>query len=679
MLVRSRVKTMFWILIAALAACTSHPELETTIEVPTSISRPRLETTIEAANLDSRFSDLKVISPATAARVTQLMRRGKGLLTSSYAWAQKVPLLAIVTEAGISIYDATARREVRFIETPGTMASVALSPDGQILAAGGEHNSLVLMNVTTGDLLYTLQASSRSQPSAHTSQRARELAFTPSGQRLAAAEEKMIKLWDLETGRLLASHEIPDYPDRIEFANEQVLVVQWSGVFIKLWNTITGQTWTPPDRSVLNWNFQPNGTLVTLDKDDQTVNWWDAVTFQKKSSLPLKTGLDRVIFGASSTDGKIVAIQSLGALEIWDSSTGRLRYSIGKLGMRGAVFSPDDKALAWVDESHVVNVWDVATGGRELNQRLVSDARFAGWVSFAPDHKTLAVIYTIDTGPHAQKLVFKIWDVATGQTLVTFDEISRIEQIAFPGYSSTPISKSSNDVLLSPDGTIVISRPVGGTALDVWETTTGRLRSTLDPAVHSDGKALSQDGRLLAVLIPEGLQLWDTLSGKVLAVLPENNVTAAAFTPDGRTIASLDNTGTLKLWEVATGHLRSSGGVSTRFVRDMTFSPDGRLLALASSNKTVHLWDVLAEKERSALTGHLGAVTSVAFSPTGQILASGGDDDDRTIKLWEVADGRELATLRGGTLKVTDVAFSKDGKYLASSSYDGTIRVWGVP
>jgi WD40 repeat protein len=665
MLAHQCTKRMLLILIAVLAACTSHSVLETTVETPAPASN---------------FSDSKVISPATADVIIQLTRYGTGYQTGVYAWAQKVPLLAIVTDAGIIIYDATARREVRFIETPGTMVSVALSPDGRILAAGGEDNSLVLMDVATGNLLYTLQAPSRPQPSTHTSQRVLELAFTPSGRRLAAAEEKMIKLWNLETGHLLASYEIPDYPDRIGFANEQILVAQWSGVFVKLWNTVTGQTWIPTDRFVLNWNFQPDGTLVTLDKRDQTVNLWDAATFQKKSSFPLKTGLDRVVFGASSTDGRVVALQSLGTLEVWDSLTGHLLHSVEQLNMRGAIFSPDDKVLAWVDESHVINLWDVATGGRELHQRLVSDAHFAGWVSFAPDHKTLAVIYTVDTGPHAQNLVFKIWDVATGQALATSnDETSRIEQIAFVGNSSTPISKSPDDMLLSPDGTIVVSRPLGGTALDVWETTTGRLRNTLDPSVRSDGKALSQDGRLLAVLIPDGLQLWDTLSGKVLAVLPENNVTVAAFTPDGRTIASLDNTGALKLWEVATGRLQYAGRVSTRFVRDMTFSPDGHQLALASSNKTIHLWDVLAKQEKPALTGHLGAVTSVAFSPDGQILASGGDDDDRTIKLWEVATGRELATLRGGTLRVTSVAFSRDGRYLASSSYDGTIRVWGVP
>ncbi len=48
-------------------------------------------------------------------------------------------------------------------------------------------------------------------------------------------------------------------------------------------------------------------------------------------------------------------------------------------------------------------------------------------------------------------------------------------------------------------------------------------------------------------------------------------------------------------------------------------------------------------------------------------------------RLWRVADGTLLATLTGHTDQVTSVAFAPDGQTLASGSWDGTVRLWGVP
>src|SRR5512141_1186663 len=104
---KSRSLKWYFVLavMAVSSACTAHPVLKTLGDIPTP---------------SPRFPDPQVISPAPAPDVVQLTRYGAGYLEGAYAWAQKVPRLAIVTKAGISIYDATARREVRFIETPGT-------------------------------------------------------------------------------------------------------------------------------------------------------------------------------------------------------------------------------------------------------------------------------------------------------------------------------------------------------------------------------------------------------------------------------------------------------------------------------------------------------------------------------------------------------------------------------
>ncbi len=191
--------------------------------------------------------------------------------------------------------------------------------------------------------------------------------------------------------------------------------------------------------------------------------------------------------------------------------------------------------------------------------------------------------------------------------------------------------------------------------------------------------------KLVGALLDEGALLESQIFG---AALPKPDLVeprtearsvqckAVTWSPDQSLIATGHADGSIRLWEIATGHeIRRLVGHES-LVWSVAYSPDGQSLASGSRDKTVRIWDVTTGREQRMIEGHQDTVWSVAYSPDGQSLASGSDDN--TIRLWDVATGREHRKIEGHESGVLYVAFSPDGQSLASGSRDTTVRIWDV-
>jgi WD40 repeat protein len=223
--------------------------------------------------------------------------------------------------------------------------------------------------------------------------------------------------------------------------------------------------------------------------------------------------------------------------------------------------------------------------------------------------------------------------------------------------------------------------PVVSDTLDLLQQAvqTSRIQHRLmGHAKGVQGIAYAPDGKTLATASNDGsVKLWDTATGRELRTLTGTlDLVGLAWNPDGQRLATASISQTVVIWDVAAGTALQTLTADDGAVNGVAFSPDGKLLATAGDDGTAKLWDVASGEQLRIFEGHTDIVNSVVFSPDGTRLATASVD--RTARLWDVASGRALRTFEGHTDSVEDVTFSPDGKSLATASIDETARVWNA-
>jgi WD40 repeat protein len=288
------------------------------------------------------------------------------------------------------------------VTAPASVTGVAVSSDGRRVATGAVDGSVVLWPVDN--------PADQRRLGGHQGE-VSQVAFNRDGTRLAVAGVDGISVWEVSTGRQIA-------------------------------------TLNPPDSALVDdVAFAPDGhTLVTSSltaANDDEVDFWDANAFRLLGSLPKHdNGSGRVSY---SPDGRMLATTGTGKVQLWDArtrglvdtlDTGSAHPHVGDVG--DVAFSPDGRLLAAsvdnpADGTQNVQFWDVAS--RQVVGTLTGLRSTVSYIAFSPDSATLATV--------AQENVVRLWNVADRTPLATIDAAS-------PG-------TSINVVAFSPVGRALVS------------------------------------------------------------------------------------------------------------------------------------------------------------------------------------------------------------------------------
>lgn len=220
-----------------------------------------------------------------------------------------------------------------------------------------------------------------------------------------------------------------------------------------------------------------------------------------------------------------------------------------------------------------------------------------------------------------------------------------------------------------------------------------------DPAAV--GLAFSPHGTILATVDDQNIRLWDMSHRQrpqQLVTLPGRG-SAAAFSPDGQTLATISDDDHARLWDIHQPRhpvqltdidlslfLPSGNPNAAQPPSALAFSPRSHILAIASPDgyggNIVQLWDTTNPHSAhvlAALPDESAATITLTFDPSGRLLSTG--DANGTIQLWDVTKPNLpglLTTLTGRPNGENPVAFSPDSHTMATPGLGQTIQLWDI-
>ena len=594
-----------------------------------------------------------------------------------------------------------------------------ISPE---VAAAGNKQSEDLRGYEWYHLWYSANRSLAEVPLGESTTDLNSMAFSPRGDQFATAQEVALKVWnatDPTSPRLVTTTE--GNFRMVKYSPDGRILAAISEEEVRLWNVETGLLLEPikePTKQ-LSIAFHPEGKLATADSNG--INIWDITPgkVRTKTTIPLPGNVEYESIDdiplAFSPDGTHLVVQARGVMEVWQVPSAQGSPTKVATDEQGAdqltVLFLDNLTLGILSGTDF-KLWDfkskttkskfkidIGTGAQAMRPATATAV-------VSPDGKLLA---TGATNGVKYGGGVKLWNIFTGELLVTFDGVGaggHVAALAFSRDGRTLAIGSNSEVQLS-------------------DATLGRASTELQSIRKPiEGMSLSPDGSLLATIISEEdkpeenttLTFWDTRIETPEPIHQKKGVSFIVFSPDGSKYATatfikpkakevtaaegeeseeefVATKWLVELWD-ARSHERLGAELGETSDETLVFSPDGQTLTAstdsgnyACTDGCIQHWDVTSRKlslppHAPADSGEEGTDGDLpeVYSPNGKLLiASVEDDHGATSTILDVATKKTLMMFQlSDQSSFNAFAFSPDGRTLAIAEGDSTITLWDV-
>lgn len=324
---------------------------------------------------------------------------------------------------------------------------------------------------------------------------------------------------------------------------------------------------------------------------------------------------------------------------------------------------------------------------------------------------------------------------SSGNKKLYLGQSDRIIQMNIANGQVSTIKKEEGEffISISKDSKKTISINQYKKEFKVWNLETKRLLCMLAYDDFEDinhwksipSIIFNEKGNLIAGTFGYSTYIWNIEHKKLLFELKNKYddgsylLISAAYSPNGLHLATGDQGGNIRLWNISTGELVATLAGDKCQVRSVTFNSKGTKIISASIDGTIRIWNANSFNLEKIFNAHNHTIEHIIYNSANDCVLS--ISKDKTIRIWDIDNqspnfhivdnyklnwthdhticpkgeyyiepycgvvlikclnsNLEIDRLKGNGYKVQDAAYSPEGKFIATGVDDGFIRIWDV-